>query len=134
MRRRRVFRGLVVVGGMVGTGLRYASFEIWYHVPGTFPTTTLVVNALGSFVLGMLLVVRPGGRYEAEVRSFAVVGVLGGFTTFSAYAVELALYVRAGSANVGLIFATAMTAFGVIAVLMGTAAGRAIRARQAVAT
>lgn len=124
-------RLLVLVGAMVGTGLRYAAFRIWYHRPGTFPTTTLVVNALGAFVLGALVVAIAGHRHEVAWHWFARVGVLGGFTTFSAYAIELALYVRDGDPTTGVIYAIAMTLVAIVAALAGQAVARERLTRRA---
>jgi len=120
----RRIRLLVIAGGAVGTGVRYAAFRVWYHVPGTFPTTTLVVNTLGAVALGALATMIGPCRYAREWRAFALVGVLGGFTTFSAYTVELALYVRADSIDIGAIYAATMTAFGVVAAMIGLRIGR----------
>jgi CrcB protein len=124
-------RLLVLVGAMVGTGLRYAAFRIWYHRPGTFPTTTLVVNSVGAFALGALVGAIAGHRHETTWHWFARVGVLGGFTTFSAYAIELALYVRDGDPVTGVIYAIAMTLVAIVAALAGQAVARDRLTRRA---
>jgi fluoride exporter len=112
-------RWLVLLGAALGSGLRYASFQVWFHRPGTFPTTTLVVNAVGAFALGVL-VVAVAGRVDAHRwHWFARVGVLGGFTTFSAYAVEVAQYLRDDDITTGIVYAIAMTAITIVAALTG---------------
>ncbi|HEX8001181.1 MAG TPA: CrcB family protein [Mycobacteriales bacterium] len=80
---------LVAAGGAAGTVLRW---RIGLDVrPGAFPTAILVVNVVGSGLLGYLAGRVPvrGPRSEA-VRLALGTGVLGGFTTFSTYAVEVA--------------------------------------------
>ncbi len=113
-------RILVVAGAMLGTALRYATFRIWYHRPGTFPTTTLVVNCIGAFALGALVVVIADHRRTRAWHWFGRVGVLGGFTTFSAYAVELAQYVRGGEPLIGLTYACAMSVLAIVAAVAGS--------------
>ena len=88
---------LVAAGGMVGTAARYLVSAALPTAPGTFPTATLLVNAVGAFCLGLLAeaLVRRAGTGGAEVRGDLLVrlalgtGALGGFTTFSSLAVEL---------------------------------------------
>jgi fluoride exporter len=77
-------------GGAVGSVLRYALTSAVVRVAGTaFPYGTLLVNVLGSFTIGLLyvwLMERTGAR--PDVRAFLIVGVLGGFTTFSSFSLE----------------------------------------------
>ena len=76
------------VGAVIGSLARYAISQLAvnnYH--GTFPWATLIVNVVGAFLIGLC------ARYLSVInddvrRSFLVTGVLGGFTTFSALAVE----------------------------------------------
>jgi CrcB protein len=71
---------LVALGGVLGSLLRFALTEA---LPGL--GTTLGINITGSFALGLLVGLRPDGRWS---RPFLGTGVLGGFTTFSALAVQ----------------------------------------------
>ncbi len=116
----------VLLGASLGTGLRYASFRIWFHRPGTFPTTTLVVNALGAFILGLLVVAIADGVDARRWHWFARVGVLGGFTTFSAYAVEVAQYWRDGDVATGVIYVIAMSTICIGATVSGLHLGQRI--------
>lgn len=81
----------VGVGGFLGSVLRYVVGG-WVHrfVPATlFPYGTLTVNVVGCFVIGLvggLAVYR--GSFDPQLRLFLVVGLLGGFTTFSAFGFE----------------------------------------------
>jgi len=78
----------VVVGGMLGTGLRLGVDLAVPHTDETFPVSTLLINAIGAFALGVLVSrVWPGAR--PWVRAGLGPGLLGSFTTFSAFAVSL---------------------------------------------
>ncbi|MGV9313988.1 fluoride efflux transporter FluC [Streptomyces sp. NPDC003691] len=80
----------VAAGGVVGALARYAAVRAWPGDPASAPLVTLGVNVLGSFLIGVLMVlVAEGGRTPHPLlRPFAGTGVLGGFTTFSAYALD----------------------------------------------
>jgi len=73
---------LVGLGGFLGTVLRYAVTRI--PMGWSFPLSTLVVNVVGCLALGLLA----GARVPETARAFVFIGVLGGFTTFSAFALD----------------------------------------------
>ncbi|WP_371740714.1 CrcB family protein, partial [Frigoribacterium sp. CFBP 13712] len=86
------FIGLVALGGTIGTGLREALALSFPAAPGSIPVTILLINVVGAFALGLLLesLMRRGpdaGR-RRDLRLFIGTGVLGGFTTYSALAVD----------------------------------------------
>ncbi len=86
----------VVVGGMVGTGLRLLVDLALPHAPDDFPLGTLLVNVVGAFVLGLL--VAGVWRHAASwLRAGLGAGLLGSFTTFSAIAVSLVAQADAGA-------------------------------------
>ena len=82
--------GVVAVGGGLGSLARYAVARIMPVGPDAFPWATFGVNVLGCLLIGILLVlVTEAWTAHRLWRPFLGVGVLGGFTTFSTYAVEI---------------------------------------------
>jgi len=80
---------VVAAGGVLGALARYGAGLAIPHVPGTFPVGTFAVNVVGCLLMGastVLLVRRK--RAHRLWRPFLTTGVLGGFTTFSTYAVD----------------------------------------------
>ena len=87
----------IAAGGAVGALARQLVSEAWPATPGAFPWGTFLVNVSGSLLIGVLIAVL--GLLPAHhrlVRPFLGVGVLGGFTTFSTYAVQSHELVRSG--------------------------------------
>lgn len=113
----------VAVGGAVGAAARYGASLLWPTGAGAFPWTTLMVNAVGCALMGVLMVlvteVRPGHRL---LRPFLGTGVLGGFTTFSAYAVDVQRLTAARQPLLALTY-LAGTLLAALAAVWGAAAG-----------
>lgn len=86
---------LVAVGGALGSALRYAANLSLHHVD--YAWGTLAVNVLGSFLIAAI-VFGPvaSGRIDPATRLFLATGILGGFTTMSGFALEVAAYVDNG--------------------------------------
>jgi CrcB protein len=82
----------VGIGGALGSLARYGAYRLWPSSPGGFPVPTFTVNLLGSFAIGLLyMYVAARGASAENARLFWMTGVLGGFTTYSAFALETAL-------------------------------------------
>ncbi|MBB5840569.1 fluoride efflux transporter CrcB [Kribbella italica] len=81
---------MIALGGAAGACARYGATVLWPVVPGTFPWTTFWINVIGSATLGVLMVVltERAAAPHPLVRPFLGTGVLGGFTTFSTFAVD----------------------------------------------
>ncbi|MCQ8827728.1 fluoride efflux transporter CrcB [Streptomyces malaysiensis] len=87
--------GVVAVGGALGATARYGASLLWPTPSAAFPWTTLLVNAVGCAIIGVFLVlISEVWTAHRLVRPFFGTGVLGGFTTFSTYAVDCARLVQ----------------------------------------
>jgi len=118
---------LVTLGGAAGTLSRYAVSETW-PTSGPFPVATFVINVAGSFALGALLaaiLVRGDHSVPANrLRLLLGTGFLGGFTTYSALAVETDTLLRGDHVALGVTYAVGSVAAGLIAALAGVAVAR----------
>lgn len=77
------------LGGFIGAVSRYLLSRYLNNLLPSFPLGTLVVNIIGSFVLGFIIYsVSLGRNISPEMRDFITIGMLGGFTTMSAFAYE----------------------------------------------
>jgi len=90
----------VIIGSALGGGARYwCSGVIARHVGETFPWGTLTVNAVGSLIIGLVAALTgPDGRLlvGGEARQFVMMGLLGGFTTFSSFSLQTLALVQDG--------------------------------------
>jgi len=113
----------VIVGGLIGTGLRLGLDTVLWHQPREFPWSTLIVNIVGSFVLGFL-VARLWPVAPPWLRSGLGAGLLGSFTTFSAVALSVVTITAFSSIVLALVFLGAMIVGGFGAALAGIRLGR----------
>jgi CrcB protein len=113
----------ISAGGVVGALARHALTAAFPHPPGGFPWAVFMVNVSGCLLIGALMVlinrVWAGRRL---LRPFLGVGVLGGYTTFSTYAVDIQQAVAAGAAAVGLVYLVTTVVGALLAVWVGSAA------------
>lgn len=117
--------GAVAVGGVAGALARYAAARLWPTAPGDFPWTTLAVNAGGCAAIGVLLVlVVEHRRGHPLLRPLLGSGFLGGFTTFSAYSLDLQRDLADGRTGQALLYGalTLLAALG--AVVLGATGAR----------
>ncbi|MFE7134730.1 fluoride efflux transporter FluC [Streptomyces sp. NPDC057638] len=120
----------VAVGGALGSAARYATTLAWPAPPGSFPTATLVVNAVGCAAIGVLMVVISEVRTPHRlVRPFFGTGVLGGFTTFSAYTVDIQQLLHGGRTGLALVSLLGTVATALAAVVTATAVTRRLLVR-----
>ena len=118
---------LVGLGGFLGSSGRYAVGAVVHQLLPTtrFPMATLVVNVVGCFLIGLL-----GGLVEsrhllsADVRLFVFTGVLGGFTTFSAFAFETWFLGREHFTRVAILNVAAHVLIGLAVVALGVRVAR----------
>lgn len=122
----------VALGGALGSVARYAAVSaVTRLATATLPWGTLLVNVTGSFVIGALAaLVASDGRplVVGDGRAFLLVGVLGGYTTFSAFSLETLALLRAGSIGAAVANVVGSVALCLLAVWAGYAlAGAASR-------
>jgi CrcB protein len=90
---------LVASGGAIGATLRYLTGTLALRTLGvTFPWGTLLVNVIGSFMMGLVAeyIIRRLGA-GSEMRLFLMTGLLGGYTTFSAFSLDAVLMIERGA-------------------------------------
>ncbi|MFF5302258.1 fluoride efflux transporter CrcB [Streptomyces sp. NPDC013161] len=124
--------GVVALGGAIGAVARYATSLWWPAESGGFPWTTFGINVVGCAVIGVFMVVITDvWAAHRLVRPFFGTGVLGGFTTFSTYAVDIQKLVDAGHPRTALAYLAATLLAALAAVWVGvTAARRVLKWRQ----
>ncbi|MDT0274470.1 fluoride efflux transporter CrcB [Blastococcus goldschmidtiae] len=111
------------LGGALGALARWGVAEALPYQPGSWPTATLLVNVAGCLLLGLLIGLVDAG--SPWLRPFLGTGVLGGFTTYSAFAVETVQLTDAGRPGLAAGYVAASVLGGVAASALGTLAGRA---------
>src|SRR3954468_11226154 len=106
----------VAGGGALGAIARWGVAEALPHDPGGFPWSTFSANVVGCFLIGvlMVLVVERWSR-RPLARPFLGTGVLGGFTTFSTYAVDTRGLLAAGQPAVAATYLVGTLAVGLLA-------------------
>ena len=116
---------LVMVAAAVGAPLRYVVDQAVQHRwPGAFPAGTLTVNLSGAFVLGLLTGLAAHHGLAPQEVTVLGTGLLGGYTTFSTYAVDVQQLVDAGRARTGLLYLAGTLVAALAAVYAGIAATR----------
>ncbi len=121
----------VALGGASGASARYGAALLWPTAAGTFPWTTFAVNVVGCAVIGVFMVVITDvWSAHRLVRPFFGTGVLGGFTTFSTYAVDIQQLVATGQTRTGLAYLALTLLAALAAVWTATAATRHVLARR----
>jgi len=117
--------GAISAGGVVGALTRYLAAQAWPHPPGGFPWPTFVINVTGCLLIGVLMViVTEVVPSRPLLRPFAGVGILGGYTTFSTYVVDIQRSAGEGAAWVALSYLALTLVFALLAVWAGTALTR----------
>ena len=111
---------LVVVGGGIGAGIRHLTNMGALRLAGpNFPWGTMAINIVGSFAMGLFIAMlaRRGG--SNELRLFVATGILGGFTTFSAFSLDFATLWERGATLPALGYALASVIGAIIALFLG---------------
>ena len=106
----------VGLGGFIGAILRYTT-SLGFEKIATplFPISTFLVNFLGCFILGLLINMGSSLLDALPVKEFLIIGLLGGFTTFSTFGLEIYEIFKSGEMIIGVIYMT----FSIIAGVFG---------------
>ena len=112
----------VALGGALGALARWGIGLAWPTPHGAFPLATLLINVVGCLLMGML-VVHVAEIREAHplVRPFLGVGVLGGYTTFSAFSLDAALLYERGEIGLALFYVLGSVVFSIAGLFAGLA-------------
>jgi fluoride exporter len=112
---------LVALGGAAGSVARHGAYRLWPASPGGWPIPTITVNLIGSFAIGLLYayVAARGGSAD-NARLFWMTGVLGGFTTYSAFALETVLL---GFSWTGVLYVASTLVGCLVAAVLGVKLG-----------
>ena len=114
--------GVVALGGVLGASARYGVGLLLPHAPGTFPLGTLLINVVGGFLIGVLI---DAVAARPLLRPFAITGILGGFTTFSTYAVDAEQLLAAGRLALAGAYLVGTLGGALVATWLGLTAGPA---------
>jgi CrcB protein len=112
---------LASAGGAIGAGLRYLVNEA-FDARGmlAFPWATLTVNVIGCLLMGMLVgMFAERSHIGPELRTFLTTGILGGFTTFSAFSMDFVRLIENGEGAPAFVYVAASVLLSIGAVFLG---------------
>jgi CrcB protein len=112
---------IVFLGGGIGAALRHGiNVLVGRTLGGGFPYATLTVNVTGSLIMGLLAAYFAfRGDASQQWRLFLATGVLGGYTTFSAFSLDVALLYERGDLALAALYVLASVALSILALFAG---------------
>jgi CrcB protein len=117
----------IAVGGALGTVSRYGISKFVNQATGAwFPWGTMAVNFIGLFIIGFLFELFDRSILSPQTRSFAIIGFLGGLTTFSSYGMETINLFRDGETGLGLLNIVLSNCLGLFLVVAGIILARIV--------
>lgn len=108
----------VALGGAIGAAARYSIGVALLRAGGGFPVGVLAVNVIGSFLMG-LTVVYLGQKMMSHLNPFLMTGILGGFTTFSAFSLEAYTLFERGEAGQAALYVALSVILSIAALVAG---------------
>lgn len=109
---------LVGLGGALGSMMRFGTGLL--IGPRSFPVSTLIVNAIGSLIIGLVLAYSlKNGQFANNWKLFLAAGICGGFTTFSAFSFESLELLQSGKVGMFILYTAGSLMIGIIAVWVG---------------
>ncbi len=111
---------LVAFGGALGAALRFLSGVAVLRLtgPAEFPVAIITVNVIGSFLMGVFVVVA-AQRGLTHLSPFVMTGILGGFTTFSAFSLETVTLMERGAFGAAAIYVALSVGLSIVALMAG---------------
>ena len=112
---------LIFIGGGLGSVLRYGTVVGMARLtgPGVFPWSIFAANLLGSFILGFLFGLPSMKTRDSAAWFFCATGVLGGYTTFSAFSLDFATLWERGAQSFAIVYVLASVVLSLAAVFLG---------------
>jgi CrcB protein len=134
---RPAWLGVILLGGTAGTAVRAALEAAYPAMPGQWPWTTFWINVSGALILGVLLEVLaetgPDRGWRRGLRLGVGTGVMGGYTTYSTFAVETLQLARSGAWLIGLGYALGSVLLGLLCAFAGARGARRLLRRYRLA-
>ena len=118
---------LVAAGGAIGASLRFLTGVAVLRVIGitSFPVAIIAVNVIGSFLMGVF-VVAAANRGLTHLSPFVMTGLLGGFTTFSAFSLEAVTLYERGDIGQAALYVSGSVALSILGLMVGLMVARSV--------
>ena len=118
----------VCIGGLIGSLLRYGTVLLVFRTMGPtgFPVGTFIVNIAGCFLIGVFAALSDYYNWSLSMKLFLITGLLGGFTTFSAFAFETLALLKTGSLTLATLNVCSSVTLGIFFVYAGIKVARIV--------
>jgi fluoride exporter len=116
----------IALGGAAGTVARYGVGLATDKLTATWPIGTLLVNIVGSFLLGLFTMWLRTPPFSPELRAALTIGLCGGFTTFSTFSYETVVLAEHGGRGPALVYVGMSVMLSLVAMLAGITMGRSV--------
>ena len=117
----------VAAGGATGSVARYVIGVALLRTTGAFPVSTMLINIVGSFLIGLLARLFDAPDHNQVLRVALTVGLCGGFTTFSTFSAETVTLLQQGKAGRAALYISVTVVAGGLATMTGLLLGRSTR-------
>ena len=117
----------VAGGGAIGSVVRYVIGVVLHRAGNGFPVSTLLINVVGSFLIGLFARLFDAPDHNQLLRTALTVGLCGGFTTFSTFSAETVTLLQQGRAGRAGLYIVVSVLAGILATVAGLTVGRAAR-------
>jgi CrcB protein len=116
----------IALGGAAGTVARYGVSLATERLTATWPIGTLIVNVVGSFLLGLFTSVLRTPPFDPSLRAALTIGLCGGFTTFSTFSYDTVVVAQQAGLARSVTYVVLSVGLSVLAMIAGIAAARAM--------